>query len=104
MFNRADAADALCDLLGVEWIAAAQDLLEATKHLADDPSAGDVPIVSIDFDSEMTFDASDGADGDHFTHGRGQTKKAILGCELIHRWKYFQIPLKNRTGPPELDI
>jgi hypothetical protein len=57
MFDRADAANPLRDVLGVQGVASAQDGLKPAEHLAGDESAGHFLAIDLHLDTKVALDA-----------------------------------------------
>ena len=64
MRDRADAADALRDVVRVRGLAALEDRLHAAVQTAGDPRVLDDAAVDLDLDAEVTLDSGDRIDLD----------------------------------------
>ncbi len=64
----AHAADPLREEPGVARVAALENGLDATPHLARRPRVADPPAVDLDVDAQVALDPSDRVDGDSGCH------------------------------------
>jgi hypothetical protein len=68
MDGRAHPAETLGEQPRIPWVAALEDVLDATPHLAGRPRVLDLAPIDLDIDAKVALDSGDRIDDDALAH------------------------------------
>jgi hypothetical protein len=84
VYGRSDPADALGKYPRVARVASGHDQLDTTEHHPSAPGIDNVPVLDLNLDAQVAFDARDWIDGDFL----GRARCARRGRRRARRWRW----------------